>query len=127
MPQDRTVHTKDLGNNRYRDLIVCYEKGCMNYWNNTVLAKGIYLVTFSYGPKGTVTTWSTRRGGDSYLCVVELPKYRPSVLKAIRDRVEAEADAIHDVFEGSGATVEQLEQYLRGEIPTLARLDREAA
>jgi hypothetical protein len=127
MAQDIIVHTKHLGDNRYRDLQVYYDKGGMNYWDYSQKPKGIYFASHVYSRQGGMMSWSTGQKGDGYICVAELTNYRPSVLKAVRARIEAEADAIHDVFEGCGATVQQLKQYLVGDIPTLGHLDREAA
>ncbi len=33
MVQNKTIHTKHIGDNRYRDLSVYYEKGSVNHWD----------------------------------------------------------------------------------------------
>lgn len=40
MAQDRTVHSKNLEGNRWRDLDVYYDKGGINYWNYEQKPKG---------------------------------------------------------------------------------------
>ena len=131
MAQNRTIHTKYLGENRYRDLNVYYSKGGINYWDYSTKPKGIYFASQLYtlsGPPGqTIRSWSTGQKGDGYICVTELDRYRPSELKAVIARVEARADAIHDLLDGNGGDALDLTAYLRGESSVVTPIIGEVA
>ena len=67
MAQDRTIHTKHLGDKRYRDLNVYYEKDGLSFWDYSQKPKGIYFASSKYKKSGTTTTWSTGQKGDGYM------------------------------------------------------------
>ena len=115
MAQNRTVHTKHLGGSRHRDLQVYYDKGGINYWDYSHKPKGIYFASHCYTQSGGVMSWSTGQKGDGYICVAQLSTYRPSVLRAVRARVVAQADDIHNILDGNYGNIADLTAYLRGE------------
>lgn len=123
MAQDRTVHTKSLGDNRYRDLQVYYEKGGVNYWDYSKKPKGIYFASHCYSRSGSMTSWSTGQKGDGYIAVVALENYSAKQLRLVRERVAAAADRIHDILEGRGGSIEALTLYLRGQAALPNRLE----
>lgn len=116
MAQERTVHTKHLGETRYRDLQVYYEKGGINYWDYRQKLKGIYFASHCYSRSGGVTTWQVGQKGDGYIPVVALERYSAKQLRLVRERVEAAAEQIHDVLDGKAGSITSLSAYLRGEI-----------
>jgi len=115
MPQDRTVHTKHLGDNRYRDLQVYYEKGGMNYRDYSQKPKGIYFASHCYKKSDGFITWSTGQKGDGYIKVVELANYSAKQLRLVRERVEAAPEQIHDILDGCYGSIPELTAYLKGE------------
>ena len=115
MAQDKTVHTQPLGDNRFRDLQVYYDKGGMNYWDYSAKPKGIYFASHCYTRSGSTTTWATGQKGDGYLLAVPLERYSAKQLRLVRERVEAQADAIHAIMSGAAGTVAQLQAYISGE------------
>lgn len=114
MAQDRTVHTKRFGQTRYRDLQVYYDKGGINYWDYSRKPKGIYFASHCYRRSGGCKTWSTGQKGDGYICVIELERYKPTALRAVCQRVEQEAEAIHALLDGRGGSIIELTAFLRG-------------
>jgi hypothetical protein len=120
MAQDRTVHTKHLGENRYRDLDVYYDKGGMNYWDSRQKPKGIYFATMLYTKSGGCRTWSTGQKGDGYLLAVPLERYSAKQLRLVRERVEIAAEQIHDILAGRYGTFAELKAYIEGKavLPT---------
>lgn len=130
MAQDRTIHTKPLGDNKFRDLQVYYEKGGINYWDASQKPKGIYFATHCYTRVGGMTSWTTGQKGDGYVLAVPLERFSAKQLRLVGERVAQEADRIHAMFEGDGDTLGALQQYLRGEaaLPEVSAADdREAA
>ena len=115
MPQDRTVHTKHLGDNRYRDLQVYYEKGGVSYWNYAQKPKGIYFASHCYTKSGGTMSWSTGQKGDGYLKVVELNNFSTKQLRLVCERVEAAPEQIHDILDGRYGSLSELAAYLKGE------------
>lgn len=115
MAQDRTVHTQHLGDNRYRDLQVYYEKGGVNYWDYAQKPKGIYFASHCYKQSGSMRTWSTGQKGDGYIKVVELANYSAKQLRLVRERVEAAPEQIHAILDGRYGSILELTAYLRGE------------
>ena len=115
MAEDRTVHTKHLGANRYRDLQVYYDKGGMNYWDYSNKPKGIYFATMLYTKSGGCRTWSTGQKGDGYLLAVPLERYSAKQLRLVRERVEVAAEQIHDIMEGRYGSIAELKAYIKGE------------
>lgn len=105
MAQNKTIHTKHLGDNRYRDLSVYYEKGGMNYWDYSQKPKGIYFSSSVYtksssGAGFAMRTYSIMPGqkGEGYILAEPLERYKPTALKAVRHRVETNADLIHTLL-----------------------------
>ena len=104
MPKTRTIHTKHLGENRYRDLVVYYAAASTNYWDHSVKPKGIYFASQFYTKSGgfrrfQLSPASTGRSDSGYILVEELKNYRPSVLKAVIACVEQNADRIHALLD----------------------------
>lgn len=122
MARDNTVHTKALGDNRYRDLQVYYEKGGINYWDYSKKPKGIYFASHCYSRSGGIVSWQTGQTGDGYIPVISLERYSAKQLRLLRERVLHEAERIHDILDGKGGSIERLTLYLRGEaaLPTRA-------
>jgi hypothetical protein len=115
MAQDETVHTQFLGDTRYRDLKVTYDKGGINYWNYSTKPKGIYFSSFCYTRSGGFKSWTTGQKGDGYLLAVPLERYSSKQLRLVRERVEAQADAIHAILSVDGGSIAQLQNYISGE------------
>ena len=113
MAQDTTVHTKHLGDNRYRDLQAYYEKGSINYWDYSNKPKGIYFASHCYTKSGGMRSWSTGQKGDGYLLVVPLDRYRPTALRKLQAAIKDHADHIHALIE-RGA-VNELQAFLKSE------------
>ena len=113
MAQNKTVHTKHLGETKYRDLQAYYEKGSINYWNYSKKPKGIYFCSHSYTKSGGIRSWSTSQKGDGYLLIVPLDRYRPTALRKLQGAIQDHADHIHDLIE-HGAVAE-LHAFLRSE------------
>ena len=111
MAQNKTVHTKHLGENRYRDLQAYYEKGSHNYWDGSPKPKGIYFRSHSYTKSGGMRSWSTGQKGDGYLLIVRLDRYRPTALRKLQAAIKDHADHIHDLIE-RGA-VNELHAFLK--------------
>ena len=103
MSKTRTIHTKNLGENRYRDLEVYYAAASTNYWDHSVKPKGIYFASQFYTKSDGLRTITLSPGGGrsdtGYILVQELKNYRPSVLKAVIARVEQNADRIHALLD----------------------------
>ena len=104
MPKPRTIHTKHLGKNRYRDLEVYYAAASTNYWDRSVKPKGIYFASQFYTKSDgcrtiEISPSGTGRSDNGYILVQELKNYRPSVLKAVIARVEQNADRIHALLD----------------------------
>lgn len=104
MPKTRTIHTKHLGENRYRDLEVYYAAASTNYWDYSVKPKGIYFASQFYTKSGgfrtiQLTPTGAGRSDSGYILVEELKNYRPSVLKGVIARVEQNADRIHALLD----------------------------
>ena len=104
MPKPRTIHTKHLGENRYRDLDVYYAAASTNYWDYSGKPKGIYFASQFYTKSDgfrtiELTPTGTGRSDSGYILVQELKNYRPSVLKAVIARVEQNADRIHALLD----------------------------
>ena len=102
---NKLIHTKHLGDIRYRDLSVYYEKGGVNHWTYRSKPKGIYFSAATYtqtsergfvrrsyvvGQKGT---------GDGYIMATCLERYKPTALKAVQQCVDNHADLIHKLIE----------------------------
>ena len=113
MAQDKTVHTKHLGDNRYRDLQAYYEKGSQNYWDCSPKPKGIYFGSHCYTKSGGTRSWSTGQKGDGYLLIVPLDRYRPTALRNLQATLKDHADHIHDLIE-RGA-INKLQAFLKSE------------
>ncbi len=106
MAQNKTVHTKHMGDNRYRDLSVYYEKGCMNYWDYSQKPKGIYFSSSVYTKSSSGAGFETRtysitpgQKGEGYILALPLERYKPTALKAVRQRVEDNAVLIHTLLD----------------------------
>lgn len=115
MAQDRTVHTKHLGENRYRDLDVYYDKGGVSYWDYSRKPKGIYFASMLYTKSEGCRTWSTGQKGDGYIAVVELERYSAKQLRLVRERVECAAERIHNILDGCYGSIAELKAYLKGD------------
>jgi hypothetical protein len=113
MAQNKTVHTKHLGDNRYRDLQAYYEKGSISYWDYSKKPKGIYFDAHSYTKSGGMRSWSTGQKGDGYLLIVPLDRYRPTALRNLQATLKDHADHIHDLIE-RGA-INALHAFLKSE------------
>ena len=102
---NKIIHTKHLGDNRYRHLSVYYEKGGMNHWIGRLKSKGVYFASICYkkSEDGSSRTYIIERGasqkGEGYMLVTPLETYRPTVLKLVEGRVGEHADLIHDLLE----------------------------
>ena len=131
MAQNRTVHTRPLGGNRFRDLEVYYDKGGMSYWDYSRKPKGIYFASSLYRRSGGCRSWSTGQKGDGYIPVVALANYSAKQLRLVRERVAREAERIHDILDGRYGTIAELTAYLKGEADLPGRpevaADQEAA
>ena len=114
----RTIHTRHLGETRYRDLQVYYDKGGMNYWDYSRKPKGIYFASELYQrtstTSGAIRTWSTGQKGDGYLLVTPLETYSPKALRLVQERVRQHADLLHDILGGSCGTIADLKAILEG-------------
>ncbi|WP_171182286.1 hypothetical protein [Ruegeria sp. HKCCD8929] len=117
MAQDRTVHSKNLEGNLWRDLQVYYDRGGISFWDYSQKPKGIYFASHLYQKTdttaGAIRTWSTGQKGDGYLLIVPLERYSRKQLRLVRERVEADPERIHDML-GRGQVTE-LKQLLAGE------------
>ena len=116
MAQDRTIHTKHLGEAEHRDLDVYYEKGSTNYWSNSPKPKGIYFSTSKYKKSGTCRTFSMRpnKPGEGYLLVTPLERYSRKQLSILQERVRNHADLIHELLDASD--VDNLIRLVKGEM-----------
>lgn len=99
MTKSKTVHTRPLGENRYRDLQVYYDKGGAGFWSNAQKPKGVYFAVHLYTRDGGTTSWQTGQKGDGYFCITPLDTYRPTALKAVWSRVEDHSDLLHDLLD----------------------------
>jgi hypothetical protein len=113
MAQEKTVQTKHLGDNRYRDLQAYYEKGSINYWDYSNKPKGIYFASHCYTKSGGTRSWSTGQKGDGYLLIVPLDRYRPTALRKLQAAIKDHADHIHDLIERG--EVNELHAFLKSE------------
>lgn len=129
--QSRTIHTRHLGETRYRDLNVYYDKGGMNYWDYSQKPKGIYFASELYQRSstsaGAIRTWSTGQKGDGYLLVTELETYSAKALRLVQERVRTHADHIHDILDGRCGTLADLKALLAGTASSVAAPSQEAA
>ena len=116
MTKNRTVHTKSLGENRYRDLDAYYDKGGMNYWDYSTKPKGIYFASHCYSKSGGIRSWSTGQKGDGYLLITPLDRYRPTALRTLQARIKEHADQIHTLIEAGKIT--ELKLLLAGDAET---------
>lgn len=127
----RTIHTRHLGETRYRDLNVYYDKGGMNYWDYSQKPKGIYFASELYQRSstsaGAIRTWSTGQKGDGYLLVTELENYSAKALRLVQERVRAHADLLHDILDGRCGTLADLNAILAGTTTSVAVSSQEAA
>ena len=126
MAQPRCVHTRPLGENRYRDLEVYYDRGGMNHWSGAVKPRGVYFASHLYRKEGGVRSWATGQKGDGYLLVTPLERYSAKALRLLQERVRAEAEMIHDILDGLRGSLADLEPLLKG-ASVLAPTDREVA
>ena len=116
MSKNHTVHTKSLGENRYRDLNAYYDKGGMNYWDYSTKPKGIYFASQCYSKSEGIRSWSTGQKGDGYLLITPLDRYRPTALRTLQGRIKDNADQIHTLIEAGKIT--ELQALLSGEAQT---------
>ena len=111
MAQAKTIHTKHLGDDRYRDLEAYYE-GSKNFWN-AAKPKGIYFAVHSYRKSGSTLSFSVNQKGDGYLLIVPLDRYRPTALRMLQATIKDHADHIHDLIERDA--VKELHRFLKAE------------
>jgi hypothetical protein len=116
MAQDRTIHTKHLGETEHRDLDVYYDKGSTNYWNHSPKPKGIYFATSKYKKSDGCKTYSMRpnKPGEGYLLVTALERYSRKQLFILQARVRDHADLIHDLLDAGD--VGNMTRLLNGEM-----------
>jgi hypothetical protein len=115
MAISRTIDTRHLGENRYRDLQVYYDKGGMSYWDYSKKPKGIYFASHLYSRSGGTVSWSTQQQGDGYLLVVPLVNYSAKALRLVQERVKTNAARIHDILDGTSGTFVELKALLEGQ------------
>lgn len=127
MAAPRTIDTRHLGDNRYRDLQVYYDKGGMSYWDYSQKPKGIYFASHLYSRSGGIVSWSTQQKGDGYLLVTPLANYSPKALRLVQQRVKANAARIHDILEGTSGTFAELKAMLEGQVTSVSLSAQEAA
>lgn len=101
MAQDRTIHTKQLGEKQYRDLDVYYEKGGTNYWNHNQKPKGIYFSTSKYERSDGFKTYSIRpnKHGEGYTLITPLERYSRKQLSLLQNRVRDNVNMIHAMLD----------------------------
>ena len=89
MAQDRTIHTKHLGDTEHRDLDVYYEKGGMSYWRGTPKPKGIYFSAIKYKKSDGCRTYSMgpNKAGEGYMLITPLERYSRKQLSILQERV----------------------------------------
>jgi len=116
MAQDKTVHTKHLGETEYRDLDVYYEKGSMNYWDYSKKPKVIYFSTSKYRKSGGFKSYSLCPGkpGEGYLLVTPLERYSRKQLSILQGCVRDHADLIHHLLDAGDVT--NLIELIKGEM-----------
>ena len=123
MAKERLVHTKRISPKEIRELSVYYDKGGINYFDYSTKPKGIFFSSTVFEQEeGSI--WKTlkvglgrSKPGVGYICVVPLTNYRPKALREVRERVEAHADAIHDLCAiGDAEALEQLKAILTGAV-----------
>lgn len=127
MTASRKIDTRHLGDGRYRDLQVYYDKGGISYWDYSKKPKGIYFASHLYSRSGSTVTWSTTQKGDGYLLITELANFSPKALRLVQDRVRTHAALIHDILDGKSGTFADLKAILQGEAATIAAQTQEAA
>jgi hypothetical protein len=127
MANDKTVHTRNPGANRYRDLQVYYEKGGTNYWDYSQKPRGIYFASHQYRREGGVLSWTSGQKGDGYLLATPLAVYSAKALRLVRERVEANAERIHDILDGRAGTLAELQAIVTGTPVTDLRAEQAAA
>lgn len=116
MEKSDVIHTKHLGDNRYRELKVYYQKRSTNYWDYSEKPTGIYFASHQFTKSEGIRSWSTGQKGDGYICAHQLDRYRPSALKAIKAIVEEHAETIHTLLDDyTASNMEKLQALLRGE------------
>ena len=116
MAQDRTIHTKHLGDMEHRDLDVYYDKGSVSYWDGKPKPKGIYFSTSKYTKSDGCRTYSMRpnKPGEGYMLVTPLERYSRKQLSILQERVRDHADLIHDLLDA--LDVGNLTRLLKGEM-----------
>lgn len=127
MAASRTIDTRHLGDNRYRDLQVYYDKGGISYWDYSQKPKGIYFASHLYSRSGSTVSWSTQQKGDGYLLVVPLANYSAKALRLVQERVKANAARIHDILDGTSGTFAELKALLEGQAIDVTSPVQEAA
>lgn len=127
MATPRNVDTRHLGDNRYRDLQVYYDKGGISYWDYSQKPKGIYFASNLYSKSGTTVSWSTSQKGDGYILVTPLTNYSAKALRIVQDRVRENAARIHDILDGTAGTFAELKAILEGRPIGLPSTTAEAA
>ncbi|WP_299845184.1 hypothetical protein [uncultured Jannaschia sp.] len=123
MAQKRFVHAKRISPTQVRELEVYYDKGGLNYFDYKTKPKGIFFSS-SVFEQEEGSMWKTYKigmgcntPGVGYVCIVPLETYRPKPLREVRERVEANAEAIHALCDiGDAEALEQLKAILAGEI-----------
>ena len=123
MASEKLVHTKRLSPTHIRELGVYYDKGGMNYWDYSTKPKGIFFDSTVYEQEEG-SAWKTlkvdvaaKTPGVGYILVVPLTNYRPKALREVRERVEAQAEAIHALCDvGDAAALERLKAILTGTV-----------
>ena len=127
----RTIHTRHLGETRYRDLQVYYDKGGMNYWDYSQKPKGIYFAAELYQrtstTSGAIRTWSTGQKGDGYLLVTTLENYSAKALRLVQERVQSHAELLQDILDGTRGSFADLRAILEGTATGIATPAQEAA
>ncbi len=103
---DTVIQRRRLSPSHVRELSAYYEKGGTNYWTYAPKPKGIYFSasTFEQEEGSAVRTYTIQPGGetpgDGYMCVFEIDRYRPKLLRELSERIEAHAEAIHALCDG---------------------------
>ena len=119
MTAKQLVHTKRLCAKMIRELTVYYDRGSMNYWDNSAKPKGIYMASGVYGHvEGTqLKTWTTEQKGDGYMLIVPLKNYSAKQLRLVTERTAEHAERIHTLLE-NGGNIDTIKALLRGKNET---------
>lgn len=120
MAKKTTVDTKRLSETHIRELSVYYEKGGMNYWDYSQKPKGIYFSSMVYkqAEGDNFRSWTRGQQGDGYLLVTPLNNYSSKQLRLVVERVEEQAERIHELLSTEGNRDELL-RVLQGIEPSL--------